>query len=238
MIALLPYVYALSFASHEGHILQTVTSSYDMQAILIERVFADISNGLVQYLSAGTPSGNICNWSKRGFKGGSVDYFEVACVSNKLQTFEMHNFREQGNYVYQYFPSSLEVLKIVNCDQYYELKTRLLPRAARVVSLAKNVLFGSIDMLHLPLHLEKFHLDVNYITEGICLAKLPETLKEFTIRRNKINQTTVYYENLPESLQQVDLRENSVRHVRPGPNDIPALGAKDRSQIFLGMNVR
>ena len=211
--------------------------SLRMHDALLLAVFEDISSSLVRFLSFNEPQRKVCAWRQQGFKSGTVDYFHIVCEWNEIKSFEVLNIREQGNYKYAYAPHSARVLHIENCDQFYQLETRLLPKSAVSISLARNVIYGTIDLQSLPPNLESIDLHDNAISGRIHLFKLPRTLKNIRLADNKIKQSVLYFADLPESLSLIDLRRNEVRSVRQLLKVDDSPGFSHLENIFKGAHV-
>ncbi|KNH08192.1 hypothetical protein XU18_1200 [Perkinsela sp. CCAP 1560/4] len=187
-----------------------------MHKILVDSLMVDINLGLIRYLSRKGSVTDLCNYRPVGRAGKlcTSEYFSVKCADGELRVFEVSNFREQGNYRYEYLPQSVESLMIKNCDQMYELRVRLLPAKAQLIVLSDNVIYGSIDLTCLPDELEHFDVSGNVISGQITLTRLPLKLVELNMSQNRIKQKVVYCNALPETIRSVNLRGNKIRRIR------------------------
>eukprot|EP00009_Paramoeba_aestuarina_P006797 CAMPEP_0201517368 /NCGR_PEP_ID=MMETSP0161_2-20130828/8493_1 /ASSEMBLY_ACC=CAM_ASM_000251 /TAXON_ID=180227 /ORGANISM="Neoparamoeba aestuarina, Strain SoJaBio B1-5/56/2" /LENGTH=193 /DNA_ID=CAMNT_0047914845 /DNA_START=1006 /DNA_END=1587 /DNA_ORIENTATION=+ len=114
-----------------------------------------------------------------------------------------------------YIPNSTRCIRIIVCDQEFELKTRLLPREAQSINLSKNRIFGNIDLRNLPANLEEMDVSDNHISGDVLLDNLPYTLENLDLRNNQFQETVAYYGWLPEATERICLQGNRFTSVHP-----------------------
>ena len=205
-----------------------------MHAMLVNKALEDVSKGLKNFLAEGYS--DLCQWRRRGSSGGSIEYFFVDCADKMLKHFQLHNFGDQGNVRYGYFPSTVVRLEIINCSQMYPFESRLLPRDVQNVSFADNVLYGTADLQGLPRKIMRLDLSKNVIGGTIRLSDLPPNLEWLSLNRNKLKADVLRYAELPDSVQQIDLRGNAIHTIRPAMKNLYTQSVI--CSIFPEMNVR
>ena len=135
---------------------------------------------------------------------GGLPWRGLSCRSGVVTriTFIDKLSNDFGQLQIEYLASTLQELKLSNCQQAYAIDTRLLPRSLKRLDMAINKIYGSFDFGELPCHIEEINLGVNAITGTIALLNLPCSIRDINIAHNPIKQRIVYCHNIPKSLKQ------------------------------------
>ena len=155
------------------------------QQVLMRCFFAYIDASAMHEISHGDHGSPVCGDTQRSEWDG------VRCHSGVVKRITYGKFRG-GNFDLAYAPSSVISMLIVNCEQAYQLETRMLPRSLENANIVQNRLFGTVDLTSLPRGLVQIDLSRNGIIGPIYLANLPDTLTEINLRGNAIKQHTIY----------------------------------------------
>ena len=110
-----------------------------------------------------------------------------------------------GQFALDTLPPTVNYVMIVQCAQKYKVETRSLPREAKCVWLHKNHLYGSINLTTLPSKLIHLGIWENNLSGAISLVDLPRNLVSLKLYENKIQQSVVFYSNLPASIDKIEL---------------------------------
>ena len=200
----------------------TCTNESTMQNALMRLFFADITNAGRAELADGVDPKNYLNYAGVDTSVGVVDGIDY--------------YRQDiGNLNIHFLPPTTRNVRVSQCQQHYQLHTRMLPKRLLVLSVYQNELFGTIDLSHLPPKFERLFAFKNAICGPIDLTFLPSTVLVINLRFNRINQKVVRYGNLPLKVKQISLGSqangSSVRAIRAISAD-QSVDAKRAHVIF------
>ena len=71
--------------------------------------------------------------------------------------------------------------------------------------MQSNLLFGSLDLQHLPLKIISVNLSRNKISGSISLVNLPTALEDLHLCNNSIDQKKVYYASIPSNSKVIEI---------------------------------
>ncbi|KNH04997.1 ribonucleotide reductase domain-containing protein [Perkinsela sp. CCAP 1560/4] len=183
----------------QGELMQAVLREFDMDGLKL--------------FSLGNGPESICSWNPTKTIQGEWT-FGVSCHHGVLESLTFHKVR-QGNFLIEYLPGTIKQLRLTECQQRYQVRTRMLPKSATNISLKGNAIHGTIDLQSLPLNLEELILRENRLVGPIELIELPANLTKLDLSYNSIQQKVVYYDLLPSRLQHVFLAQNKISEIRP-----------------------
>ncbi|KNH05781.1 hypothetical protein XU18_2127 [Perkinsela sp. CCAP 1560/4] len=163
------------------------------QNTLMGLFFGEISGEGIAILTEDAQHGNYCE-----------AWHGVKCTNGIVTEVRYRRFAH-GNFNIHALPPSTQVIWIFQCRQTFSIDTRLLPRELVTLTLSSNKIHGRIDLTTLPSRLRKAHLWGNKLSGPIDLRELPSTLLVIELRRNKIKQHTVLYDNLPMNITTISL---------------------------------
>ena len=130
------------------------------------------------------------------------DYCEwkgLSCNGGRLSSV-FYEKEKHGNYNVHSLPPSVISICISQCQQTYRLHTRALPRALQRYHLSTNQLFGCVDLRTLPGNLLNLDISFNRLNGPIDLTSLPRGLQHLWMHKNAIQQSVVFYGDLPPSI--------------------------------------
>ena len=182
-----------------------------MQQRLMLQFIRDASFHVQREITNNYPEEDPCNWATLSEQIHSN--FQVLCSDGVIEELYLKNIYEPFNL--RYVPSTVERFEFVECDLKSLFEIRLLPRAARIVDVQLNRLYGALDFADLPHRMKKFIASANRFTGGVRLFELPETISEIDIAHNPLNLDVLYYGELPEKLNLISLYRCGVEKVRP-----------------------
>uniref|UniRef100_A0A7S4PNZ7 Leucine-rich repeat protein n=1 Tax=Paramoeba aestuarina TaxID=180227 RepID=A0A7S4PNZ7_9EUKA len=188
---------------------------------LMRNFFKDLSPNGFMNLSVYHTQEYFCHW-----KG-------ITCENDFVNEVAYSRFRH-GNFHIHTLPPQLGSLFIESCKQKYRLNVRALPRNLYRLSLYNNKIYGRLDLTNLPMSLVWLNVSHNMLSGPISLESLPSTMERLHVHANRIQQTTVFYDNLPEKMTTLVLtsgggnRIGEVRAVHPNK-------AVETKGVFSGM---
>ena len=211
---MLPILITLRTADEEAAYHAARELQLDRQAALITRFFSDIDSAFLDTRTDDFTMREVCDWRK------TAQTFALECRYGLVQNIRFGSV-QHGNFQIGYTPHTVERLSIYNCKQRYVLETRTLPRGSKWVFFHRNLIFGTLDLEHLPPIIQTFDVSENRITGPIVLRNLPSTLCNLFIYSNRIQQEVLYYDTLPKALGCVSLGKNAIDAIRPIDEDTP-----------------
>uniref|UniRef100_A0A7S4KHD4 Leucine-rich repeat-containing N-terminal plant-type domain-containing protein n=1 Tax=Paramoeba aestuarina TaxID=180227 RepID=A0A7S4KHD4_9EUKA len=166
----------------------------DCRNILMKMFFEGLSKGGRKLLRPVARRSDFCRWNG------------IACdPSYEIQEISYRNFDNWGNFNIHAVPPTTLNLEISQCRQTFHMDMRMLPRNLQYVNLSNNQITGILDLIVLPEKIQQFIVENNLLTGYINLTNLPRTLQALNVGKNKIQQRTVYYDDLPDRLGHVTL---------------------------------
>ena len=129
--------------------------------------------------------------------GQATSVWEHIQNTQELHLLEWHTRRQQhmverveyqyvgyGNFHIDSLPHTTRIILIDVCHQKYTIQTRSLPRALAVLTLYRNITYGTIDVGNLPPHFVDLAVPGNNIYGPISLKGLPRTMEKLQLNRN------------------------------------------------------
>ena len=146
----------------------------------------------LNYYASGNSIRDICKWPK-------TDRCAIECNDNIIREIKFNKILN-GQMRIGFAPNTLETLQIVGCQQVTVVNTRLFPKCARVISIASNLYYGTLDLRSLPWNLGHMNASQNRFDGMLNISHLPQSLEHLDLSKNRIRQHTIFYTTIPEKL--------------------------------------
>ena len=198
------------FAADSDSNLQSMGHQIQMQKTLLEEFFRDVRQPLMTRFSGGALFDDICEWKVPA----GEDHFRFDCdESGRLDCIYIADLFSAAVDL-SHVPPTVTGLQIFGCDIDRPLQTRHLPRCAEIVDLSRDMLWGELNLTHLPSALNYFSVQSNSFSGSVTLQNIPPKLMLIDISMNNLRMKTLYYGQLPHSIE-IYLKGNRIGKVMP-----------------------
>ena len=180
-----------------------------MQKTLMDAVFWGFHTGLIKDVSGNRPASySHCQW--RSANGN----FRIECTDGIITGLHCEQWYLQNMHI-RFLPSTLRVIHVIKANQAYPLITRMLPRDLESFDYSRNVLHGSLDLVHLPYNLNEFHVQGNAFNGTVDIRELPQKIAKLNFAENEIQQDTLVYGMLPKNIRMILCTDNVIGRICP-----------------------